>query len=286
MEIKDINSFMECYETRSINKAAKSLYITPQGLGKILDRLEQEAKVKLFERSKQGLIPTEAGVFFYEKSQKLLECSRELDQGLEAIRNKRDSFRLGYSCGLIRMIPVHEFEKLSEKVDNLKILMEEASNQDVKNRLLKGEFDAALVIGRVAAGDFVEREVAKKSMCVVVPEGHRLYERESIKISDLEKEQLITLNEKYQSYINLVSSCEREGFYPNIRVKTMEASMIYEFVVDGLGIGIDVDIHRKKTVPESVKMIPIEDGIPWSVFFVYPKDGRNSDVIQLFKEWF
>ncbi|MCR5544994.1 MAG: LysR family transcriptional regulator, partial [Lachnospiraceae bacterium] len=65
MEIKDSNSIMECYETRSIIKAAKSLYITPQGLGKILDRLEQEAKVKLFERTKQGLIPTEAGVFFY-----------------------------------------------------------------------------------------------------------------------------------------------------------------------------------------------------------------------------
>ncbi|MCR5545243.1 MAG: LysR family transcriptional regulator, partial [Lachnospiraceae bacterium] len=267
-------------------KAAKSLYITPQGLGKILDRLEQEAKVKLFERTKQGLIPTEAGVFFYENSQKILECSRELEQGLEALRNNRDSFSLGYSCGLVRMIPVHEFEKFQENMGNIKILLEEASNQDVKNRLLKREFDAALVIGRVAAGDFIEEEIAKKSMCAVVPKGHSLFERESIKIADLKDEQLISLNEKYQSYINLVTSCDREGFYPNIRVKTMEASMIYEFVLDGLGIGIDVDIHREKTVPKSVKMIPIEDGIPWSVYFIYPKDSKNSDVIQLFKEWF
>ena len=62
MDTKDIRSFMECFETRSINKAAKSLYITPQGLGKILDRLEQEIKMPLFERTAKGLIPTEAGV--------------------------------------------------------------------------------------------------------------------------------------------------------------------------------------------------------------------------------
>ena len=48
MDIKDIRSFMECYETRSINKAAKSLFISPQGLGKILDRLESELHVQFF----------------------------------------------------------------------------------------------------------------------------------------------------------------------------------------------------------------------------------------------
>ena len=76
---------MECYETRSINKAAKSLFISPQGLGKLLDRLEQELRIQLFERTKQGLIPTEAGVFFYEKSQKLIEDTQELEQGLEKV---------------------------------------------------------------------------------------------------------------------------------------------------------------------------------------------------------
>lgn len=282
MDIKDISAFMECYEARSINKAAKSLYITPQGLGKILDRLEHEAKTQLFERTKQGLVPTEAGVFFYEKSQSILECSRELEQGLESLRNSRDSFHLGYSCGLIRMLPIDEIEKFQEKMGNIKILMEEASNQDVKNRLLKKEFDAALVIGRVAAADIVEIEIASKSMCAVVPKGHRLYERDSIKISDLKDEQIISLNEKYQSYVNLIGSCEREGFYPNIRVKTMEASMIYEFVDQGLGIGIDVDIHNR--ISTDVKLIPIEDGTPWTVYFVYPKDGKNYELISQFKD--
>lgn len=284
MDIKDIRSFMECYETRSINKAAKSLYISPQGLGKILDRLEQELHVQFFDRTKQGLVPTEAGVLFYEKSQKILADAQELEQGLEVIRSKKQAFRIGYSCGLVRMLPMQKMEAFQDSLSDVEVSWEEASNQDVKTKLVKGELDVALVIGRIAASDFVEQEIDSKSMCAVVPKGHPFYEKESISIKDLKSEQLISLNEKYQSYSNLISACEREGFFPNIRVKTMEAAMIYEFVAEGLGIGIDVDIH--KSLSSGVKLIPISDGVPWAVYVAYSKETKQNPIVKHFLETF
>ena len=284
MDTKDFHSFMECYETRSINKAAKSLYITPQGLGKILDRIEHELQIKLFERTKQGLIPTEAGTFFYEKSQEIIARTHELEAGLEAIKNKQKIFKVGYSCGLIRMLPLVKVEEFQRKLPNIELVLEEGSNQDIKNALVAGKLDVALVIGRTAAVDFVEHQLASKTMCAVVPKNHPLYSKASLKINDLKDEQLICLNEKYQSYRNLVNSCEREGFYPNIRIKTMEASMIYEFVNEGLGIGIDVDIHSKKAISSEVNLIPIEDAIPWSVYLVYNNNKLDDIHMKLFLE--
>ena len=282
MDIKDIHAFIECYETRSINKAAKSLYISPQGLGKLLDRLEHELRVQLFDRTKQGLIPTESGVFLYDKSQKLLSVTQEIEHGLDLIRNKKKAFHVGYSCGLIRLLPVKKMEQFQELSPGFDIIWEESSNQDVKDKLVKGQLDIALVIGRVAAADFVEYEVSSKTMCAVVPKGHRLYDKDSIIIKELKDEQLISLNEKYQSYTNLVNTCEREGFYPNIRAKTMEAAMIYEFVEEGAGIGIDVDIHGKSILSQNVKLIPIIDGIPWAVYLVYNEKVKNSELIKSF----
>lgn len=286
MEVKDIRSFMECYETRSINKAAKSLYISPQGLGKLLDRLEHELRVQLFERTKQGLIPTEAGVFLYDKSQKLLAQTQEIEQGLELIRNKRKAFHIGYSCGLIRMLPMKKMEQFQESIIGTDIIWDESSNQEIKDKLISGQLDIALVIGRVAAADYIEQEVSSKQMCAVVPFGHRLYEMDSISISDLKSEQLITLNEKYQSYSNLINSCDREGFYPIIRAKTMEAAMIYEFVNEGLGIGIDVDIHSKNSISGKFKLIPVSDGIPWTVYVAYSKEKQNNSLIKHFLDTF
>lgn len=286
MDVKDIHSFMECYETRSINKAAKSLYISPQGLGKLLDRLEHELRAPLFDRTKQGLIPTEAGVFLYDKSQKLLTDMQEIEQGLELIRNKKKTFHIGYSCGLIRMLPMKKMEAFQAAFTGNDIIWDEGSNQDVKDRLVKGQLDIALVIGRVAATDFVEKEVSSKQMCAIVPSNHSLYDKDSIQIRDLKDEQLITLNEKYQSYTNLLNTCEREGFYPNIRAKTMEAAMIYEFVSEGLGIGIDVDIHSKDSLSEKFKLIPITDGIPWSVYVAYRNSNQNNPLIKCFLDTF
>ncbi len=280
MDIKDIRSFMECYETRSINKAAKALYITPQGLGKILDRLEHELQIQLFERTKQGLEPTEAGVFLYEKSQKLVADAQELEVGIEALKKKNKVFHVGYSCGLIRLLPMGKIEKFQQKIGAEELILEEGSNQDIKEKLVRGQLDAALVIGRIAAGDVHEQLVASKTTCAVVSKSHKFYERESLKISDLKDEQLISLNEKYQSYSNLLNSCEREGFIPNIRIKTMEASMIYEFVKQGLGIGIDVDIHSMESIGKDVKLIPIEDSINWNVYVAYPASNESKTLRQ------
>ena len=286
MDIKDIHSFMECYERRSINKAAGALFISPQGLGKILDRLERELRVQLFDRTKQGLIPTDAGNFLYEKGQRILTNMQELEQGLESIRNKRDSFYVGYSCGLIRMLPMKKMEQFQSFAAETDVVWEEASNQDIKNKLMNGKLDVALFIGRVASSDFVELEMASKTMCAVVPKNHGFFERESICIKDLKDQQLICLNEKYQSYSNLLAACEREGFFPNIKAKTMEAAMIYEFVEEGVGIGIDVDIHSKKKISSDVRLIPINDGIPWVVYLAHRKERKNDKLIEEFMKVF
>ncbi len=282
MDIKDFHAIIECYETRSINKAAKTLYITPQGLGKLLDRVEHELQVKLFERTKQGLVPTESGTFFYEKSLGIISKAHELEAGLEVIKNKSKVFKVGYSCGLIRMLPLVKVEKFQEKLSNTKLVLEEGPNDEIKDALIMGKLDVALVIGRIAGFDFVEEELASKTMCAVVPKNHPLYSRSSIKIADLKAEQVICLNKKYQSYRNLVSSCEREGFYPNIRIKTMEASMIYEFVAEGLGIGIDVDIHNKKSISSDINLIPIEDAINWNVYVAYEKSKADDKHVKAF----
>ncbi len=280
MDIKDIRSFIECYETRSINKAAKSLFITPQGLGKSLDRLEQELQIRLFERNKQGLVPTQAGIFFYEKSQAILDNIQELEQGIEDIKKKNNVLRLGYSCGLIRFLSIKKVDILQELLGDTELVLEEASNTDTKEKLVNNKIDVALVIGRIAAKDFKEIEISSKKLCAVVPNWHPLFNKLSITISDLRSEPLICLNEKYQAYTNLINSCEREGFFPNIKIKTMEAAMIYEFVAEGIGVGIDVDIHSRTLKLDEVKLIPIEDAIPWTIYVAYNQSQEKNKAVQ------
>ena len=65
MNTKDLKCFEAVYQENSISRAARRLYITPQGLGKNIRNLEAELETVLFERTKQGVCPTESADFLY-----------------------------------------------------------------------------------------------------------------------------------------------------------------------------------------------------------------------------
>ena len=78
MDTKNLYFFQVVFEEGNIRTAAQKLYISPQGLGKIIKGIEQELDCQLFTRTKSGIIPTESGIFFYEKSRKLLQELQEI----------------------------------------------------------------------------------------------------------------------------------------------------------------------------------------------------------------
>ena len=93
MNTKILREFQIVYERRSIHKAAKELFITPQGLGKNIRQLESELKTELFERTKQGMVPTASARLLYQRSGEII---RQLAERLTALRNleeKREMVR-------------------------------------------------------------------------------------------------------------------------------------------------------------------------------------------------
>lgn len=78
MNTHQINDFLIVVDTKSINKAATQLYISPQALHQQLDRMEDELGFKLLKRTKKGCYLTVAGKVFYQGIKRLNEQYLEL----------------------------------------------------------------------------------------------------------------------------------------------------------------------------------------------------------------
>ncbi len=89
MDTKAIRYFWRVYEERSINKAANQLFITPQGLSKIIRNLEEELGAELFVRTPKGMEPTESGVWLYAHCGPILEKYGELKDEAFITLNER-----------------------------------------------------------------------------------------------------------------------------------------------------------------------------------------------------
>lgn len=286
MDTKDIRFFMRVYEERSINRAAKQMFITPQGLSKIIRHLEEELGANLFERSSSGMVPTESGIYFYENSRLILDKLDETKIGIRRIRDRGRKLMMGFSCGVLNVFPLKRLEEYRQESGRIKVQWEESSNQEVIDKVLKGSVDIGFVIGAVTAHELWSRELLSKKMNAIVYEGHPLFQREALSIRDLQGEDLITLNEKYYSYHSLVQRCHDFGFMPSITIKTMESKMIYRFCKRKAGVGVDVNIHQDEIAMDGLRLIELYDSIPWKISLVTRHDRREEEAIRSMVEIF
>lgn len=111
MDTKSIRYFCRVYEEKSIHQAARLLFITPQGLSRIIRHLEEELGTALFERSSKGMLPTEAGDYLYSNSRELFDLLEELEVGIQRFKDEKQKYGIGFACGVLNIFP---FQKMSE----------------------------------------------------------------------------------------------------------------------------------------------------------------------------
>ncbi len=144
--IKQLQHVTAVLESKTLHRAAQSLHITQPALTRSIMSLEEELGVKLFERSRNGMQPTEfCGQIQGRCSQLSLEL-QDLKRDAELYRNI-ESGRLTIGLGLttkdlILNGPVFEFVK---HYPRLKIRLREASPDDLLHELENRSLDLLLV---------------------------------------------------------------------------------------------------------------------------------------------
>jgi len=282
MDTKDLRYFMRVYEEKSINKAARQLFISPQGLSKIIARLEDELETVLFERSKTGMDPTQSGHYLYENSIGLIEKTEQIKAGIQRIARKDEKLHIGFACGVLNIFSLEKLERYREQCPQTQLQWEEAENMEILAHVEKGVTDIGFVIGQVPADRFVKKEIYKNRLEAIVYEGHPYYDADGISVRDLKNEPLVTLNEKFYCYHSFMGRCQDFGFVPDIRIKTMESQLIYRFCQMKAGIGIDVNIHADEIKIAPLHRVPVLDAFDWTVYMVCRKDRYGEPAIQRF----
>lgn len=105
MTFEQLQYFTEVYRQKSITYAANNLYVSRQTLSAIIKKLEIEFGCTLFNRSSNGVEPTNAAHDFYQSAQKILNEYSILNQKMlnqvSNNKNKLQTCNIGMSEFLI-----------------------------------------------------------------------------------------------------------------------------------------------------------------------------------------
>ncbi|ADZ71136.1 pca operon transcription factor PcaQ [Polymorphum gilvum] len=149
VKYRHIQCFLEVARRRSLVKAANALAVTQPAVSKTLRELEDILEVRLFERSRKGVVLTQFGEVLLHYAGASLAA---LKQGLDSVAQARMSGESYLNVGVLpsvaaRIVPVAVERFQAESVETTLTLIT-GPNTFLLSRLRVGELD--LVVGRLA----------------------------------------------------------------------------------------------------------------------------------------
>lgn len=217
--------FAAVVDSGSFTKAAEKLYISPTAVMKQVNALEKHLKLKLLDRTSQGVRPTPAGDVIYRDAKFLFDYSKHsIENARKAMQAKEDSFSVGTSM----LNPAKPFMDLWYKVgrefsnyklqlvpfeDNHEGILSEISQLGQKFDFLIGVCDSKMWLDKcrfLPLGHY-------KKMCAV-SRSHRLAHRERLEITDLYDETLMMVPEGDSGANDFIRHDLRKN-HPRIRIE-------------------------------------------------------------------
>ena len=192
MDYKSIVCFLRVCELHSFTRAAEDLYISQPALSRRILALEDELGVKLLDRANGGLQLTEGGKLFYSDARKLINVEVALKRKME---KHRDGFygevRIGYSSYCFMEPLMFAAHMLRETYPNIEPDFQSMSPRYAIYSYLHGQIDIAyLCRGDIPqTNDSVIEVIAKAQPVILIPKGHKLWDRKCVTCSDLVGEQ-------------------------------------------------------------------------------------------------
>jgi len=277
MNTRNFKCFQTVYEEKNLQTAASKLFLSPQGLSKVIKSLEDECGAPLFVRTKEGFVPTESGKVFYEKSKIVTKDLNEMFSSIEAINDRDRRFKIGFATGTIRAIDIAVVRKFMEDTPQILASWHEQENESVFKRVLNNEIGFGLVIGK--RNDSALKYVKIKSIDVVlyVYNGHKLWSQNIAELADIKNEPLISMNEHYRIFQDVINACLMNGFKPEIVARVSEGESIYQLVKNKIGIGISPKFFEDT---EEIRAVPIKDAYTWDIYGIYRNDTPDVVLVE------
>lgn len=231
-------------ETRNFSTAAEKLNISQPALSKQIIALENELDVRLFDRGTSPLAITPAGEFFVQKAKELIF---EEDVLLKTIEKYKSGERGRLVIGAVPfrssyMMP-RLIKNIKEKLPNVQIELKEYGLSVLREGLLKGEYDFAIMNLPVNEPEFEAIPLPPDILVLAVPEELKtnMENWEKDEIDDLSPARnlpFVTVGKEQEMRKLFDVLCAQANIEPDIYATVTGVATAWEMVKSGVAATI------------------------------------------------
>lgn len=194
MELFQLEQFMTIAEKKTMGNAAEELFLSRAALSQNLKRLEQELDCQLFTRDRNRLTITPYGDILYQHASNIMDEVKAAKIEIEKQKLATShSLRVGHFATTLCYL---KMPHLAHEHSNYSFEVEIADEARLCEMLQDGELDFAIVSSRASLSDNIRSiAIEQEHALLSVPINSSLYEKESIRLADIEHERFFIVTD-------------------------------------------------------------------------------------------
>jgi LysR family hydrogen peroxide-inducible transcriptional activator len=225
---------------RHFATAAEDCCVTQPTLSMQVQKLEEELGIKIFDRSKQPVIPTEAGKEIIEQARKILSEKSIIG---EIIQTKKGLLSGELRIGIIPtlapyLLPLFA-KSFTKKYPQIKLTVNEVTTEIIITKLREGKIDAGILVTPLQENGIKEHVLFYEELLVFASKKNIAYRKNYVLAQDIDPQKLWLLEEGHCFRSQIVNLCE-------LRKASMENSNFN---------------YEAGTIETLSKMVELNDGI-------------------------
>ena len=211
MNIQQLEYILAVDTYRHFAKAAEHCRVTQPTLSMMIQKLEDELGIKLFDRNLQPVRPTPAGRKVIEQARNVLyQASLIKDIVNEEEQSLKGTFRLAVLPTIAPYLLPRFFQQLSEKHTDLDIRMLEMKTAPTMAALQNGEIDAAIIANQPTEAYLQGDILYYEQFFGYVAHNESIFKKDLIRTADINDERLWLLDEGHCFRDQLMRFCQME----------------------------------------------------------------------------
>ena len=209
MALQQLECVMAVYRLKHYAKAAESCDVTQPTLSSMIQKLEDELGIKIFDRRQQPIKPTPSGMAIIEQAWKVLVRARRIKETAEEEKHSlQGTFNIGVLPTIAPYLIPNFFPKLMKEHPDMDVRITEMKTEDMKKALLRGDINAGILARLEGMENMDCHTLYFEQFFAYISQGDPLLEKASIKTTDLNSEYLWLLDEGHCFREQLVKFCQ------------------------------------------------------------------------------
>ncbi len=218
MNIQHLKYILAVDTHRHFAKAAEKCFVTQPTLSMMVQKLEEELGVKIFDRSKQPVVPTEAGEKLIEQAKIILQEVNRMKLIVDDLKGEiKGALRLGIIPTVAPYLLPLFLNAFLKKYPQLKLKITELTTQQIIDKLKNHQLDAGILATPLNNDSLNEQSLYYEQFVVYASPNEKMMKKKFLLPGDIDTNHLWLLEEGHCLRSQVLNLCE-------LRKKELETS--------------------------------------------------------------